>query len=422
MAKLLQSEGYVVGGTVRKHEDMMQWRERGVMAFKWDSVTSQTMSESMAALDGCTYILSTVQVGLNGKDPVLDDLEIRNAIEKQKDANLKWVGYLSTTGVYGDHEGKEVDETSLPNPTSKRGAKRVAAEKEWMSIEGLPLFIFRLPGIYGPGRGPIEKLRNGTARRINKPNHVFCRIHVDDICGALLASMRQVGEKAASVDYPQVFNIVDDLPESASVVTLFASELLCVNPPKEEDYSTAEMTEMARSFYEESKRVANRKMHDVLKYELKYPTYKEGLVSQIEEESGMKLKQFQSRQQWLNKVYPIWLFLKREVVRILSAVIAIFSFIGVYLMNIRKEQSVVFLIDNGSIRPASTLNLRMIASKLSKRLDLQVEAVSCRWSDKVKASELEGIEAEILLPAIKQRKQKGSANNFILLPLFFGPR
>jgi hypothetical protein len=393
------------------------------MAMVWDSNLS--MEEPLAALDGCTYVLTTAQVAPNGKDPVLSDSGIVEALRNQSNKSLRWVGYLSTTGVYGNHEGKEVDETAPLMPSSKRGKLRAQAEADWANT-GLPVYIFRLPGIYGPNRGPLEKVRSGTARRIRKENHVFCRVHVDDICNALMTSMKVAiasSESNLTRSYPEIYNLVDDLPESAATVTEYAAALLVVEPPPVEEFETAVMSEMARSFYEDSKRVSNSKLKKDINYTFIYPTYKEGLVSQLEEESQLTVAQYQQRQRIKNMVYPTLRKFSDGWSSLWSAIV-IFVSLLLIKVGLRKRvprKPAVFLMDNGSIRAASTLNLRSIASSLSKVLGVHVDPVSVRWSDRVKGSELGGIEAETFAAAVKARLENGVADDFIILPLFFGP-
>lgn len=206
----------------------------------------------------------------DGADPVLKHL--RPDFEELA-GRFEWVGYLSTTGVYGDHKGGWVDESAPLTPATKRGRARVQTEGEWMELyrqQGLPLHIFRLPGIYGPGRGPFEKVRNGTARRIIKEGQVFSRIHVDDIAQALLASMNRPRPGA-------IYNICDDDPAPPEDVLSYAAELLGVDLPPAVPFDEAEMTPMARSFYAESKRVDNSLMKQELGVTLRYPTYRAGL-------------------------------------------------------------------------------------------------------------------------------------------------
>ena len=164
-----------------------------------------------------------------------------------------------------------VDEDAPLDPGTPRGELRLAAEEAW-SATGLPVHIFRLAGIYGPGRGPFAKIRAGSARRIIKPGQIFSRIHRDDIAGALLASIERPRPGG-------VYNVCDDLPAPPEEVIAYAARLLGMPPPPEEPFETAEMTAMARSFYSESKRVSNRRLKRELGVELLYPTYREGLTA-----------------------------------------------------------------------------------------------------------------------------------------------
>jgi dTDP-4-dehydrorhamnose reductase len=184
--------------------------------------------------------------------------------------------YLSTVGVYGDHGGAWVDETSECRPVSKRSRLRVAAEEDWQRFgerTGVPVAIVRLAGIYGPGRGPFEKIRRGTARRIVKPGQVFNRIHVEDIAKIVNAAF----DRRAS----GIFNGSDDEPAPPEDVLLHAAELLGV-PPPEVSFEEAELSPMARSFYGESKRVRNDKIKRELGVRLAFPTYREGLKAVLE--------------------------------------------------------------------------------------------------------------------------------------------
>jgi nucleoside-diphosphate-sugar epimerase len=183
------------------------------------------------------------------------------------------VGYLSTTGVYGDHQGGWVDETTPLTPGTKRGRIRVLAESQWQELAtsaGLPVHIFSLAGIYGPGRGPFEKVRNGTARRIIRENQYFSRIPVEDIGAVLSASI-------AHPDPGAVYNVADDDPSPPEDVLAEAARLLGLPLPPEVPFDEAEMTPMARSFYAESKRVANDRIKRDLGVTLAYPDYRAGL-------------------------------------------------------------------------------------------------------------------------------------------------
>jgi nucleoside-diphosphate-sugar epimerase len=195
---------------------------------------------------------------------------------------LVWVGYLSTTGVYGDHRGGWVDEATPLTPSTERGHARVTAEAEWMDLHqrlGLPVHIFRLAGIYGPGRGPFEKVRDGTARRIVKPGQVFSRIHAEDIAQVLIASMARPDPGAA-------YNLCDDDPAPPQDVIAHAATLLGLPLPPEIPFETADLSPMAASFYAESKRVDNRKIKEDLGVTLRYPDYRAGLASVLAAETA----------------------------------------------------------------------------------------------------------------------------------------
>lgn len=221
-----------------------------------------------AALDTATHLLISAAPD-EGGDPVLRLLHDEIATRA---GQFAWVGYLSTTGVYGDHAGDWVDENAPLTPATRRGKARVAAEAAWAAIPGLPLHIFRLAGIYGPGRGPFAKVRAGTARRIVKPGQVFSRIHVDDIAQVLAASITRPDPGA-------VYNLCDDDPAPPEDVIAHAARLLNLPPPPVEDFATAEMTPMARSFYAESKMVRNDRIKTELGIRLIHPDYRAGLAA-----------------------------------------------------------------------------------------------------------------------------------------------
>ncbi|GFE49627.1 NAD(P)-dependent oxidoreductase [Roseobacter cerasinus] len=218
-------------------------------------------------------LLISAGPGAHG-DPVLNMLQDQiTAAASQFD----WVGYLSTTGVYGDHAGGWVDESTPLTPSTKRGQARVEAEAAWQAIPDLNLHIFRLAGIYGPGRGPFSKVRKGTARRIIKKGQVFSRIHVEDIAQVLQASLAQPNPGA-------IYNLCDDDPAPPQDVIAYAAELLGVPLPPAVDFETANMTPMARSFYAESKKVRNDRISRELGVQLMYPDYRTGLEALLREE------------------------------------------------------------------------------------------------------------------------------------------
>ncbi len=223
-----------------------------------------------------THILLSVPPDEEG-DPVFDVM----AAEILRLKNLQWVGYLSTTGVYGDLEGGWVDENSPYNPSGERGRRRMRAEQAWRDLheaKGLPVHIFRLPGIYGPGRTQLVSLKNGKARRIAKPGQVFSRIHVADLAAILVASMEHPNPGA-------VYNVADDEPAPPQDVVAYAAELLGMEPPPLIDFENAELSPMARSFYSDSKRVSNAKIKTELGISLKFPTYRKGLAALLKGES-----------------------------------------------------------------------------------------------------------------------------------------
>lgn len=177
--------------------------------------------------------------------------------------------YLSTIGVYGDHAGGWVDESTPPQSSLDRARMRIAAEQAWMETAHGNVAILRLAGIYGPGRNALVTLRNGTARRIIKPGQVFNRIHVDDIASAIMAAINHTGGG--------IWNVCDDEPAPPQDVITYAAQLMGVAPPAEEAFAAAEMSPMARSFYASSARVANARLKQELSVRLAYPTYRHGL-------------------------------------------------------------------------------------------------------------------------------------------------
>ena len=267
LAGHLSLHGFTVTGTSRSEAGCLAIEALGHEAVRFDGAAPM----KPGVLEGNTHVLVSVPPGANG-DPVLrwhaTDLA---ALAK----SIAWLGYLSTTGVYGDHGGGLVDENSTLQPTSARGQRRLVAENRWLDLHrtsGLPLHIFRLAGIYGPGRNPFEALQRGTARRVVKPGQVFSRIHVDDVAGVLEASVFK--------PHPgRVYNLADDEPAPPQDVVLHAATLLAVPPPPEIPFDKAPLSAMARSFYGESKRVNNRRIKDELGYELRYRSYREGLAA-----------------------------------------------------------------------------------------------------------------------------------------------
>ncbi|MEP1587574.1 MAG: SDR family oxidoreductase [Tateyamaria sp.] len=269
LTPLLLAQGWQVIGTTRSPEKTIALEQNGITPLIFPG------SDLAQAIDQATHLLISAGPDADG-DPVLravGDLIAARAAE------FEWVGYLSTTGVYGDHKGGWVDESSALTPATRRGQWRVAAETAWASIPNLPLHIFRLAGIYGPGRGPFAKVRAGTARRIIKEGQVFSRTHVDDIAQIVAASIARPNPGA-------IYNVCDDDPAPPQDVIGHAAALLGLPLPEALDFETAEMTPMARSFYAESKRVKNDRIKDELGVKLLYPTYREGLAALLADDNA----------------------------------------------------------------------------------------------------------------------------------------
>ncbi|MCY4179908.1 MAG: SDR family oxidoreductase [Litoreibacter sp.] len=271
LAPMLLQDGWHVTGTTRSDEKALFLKETGISPLVWPG------AELEDAVSQASHLLISAGPGPEG-DPVLNGA--RDLILKYG-SQFQWVGYLSTTGVYGDHQGGWVDETTPLSPSTKRGQMRVEAEAAWQADSaeaGFPLHIFRLAGIYGPGRGPFAKVRNGTARRIIKQGQVFSRIHVEDIAQVLYASIQRPRAGA-------IYNLCDDDPAPPEDVIAYAAELLGLPIPPAVDFETAEMTPMARSFYAESKKVRNDLIKSELGVTLRYPDYKSGLNALLELEN-----------------------------------------------------------------------------------------------------------------------------------------
>ncbi|WP_299401882.1 SDR family oxidoreductase [uncultured Roseobacter sp.] len=268
LAARLIPNGWRVIGTTRSADKAEEIAATGVEPVIWPG------TDLNAALEQADALLVSAGPGPEG-DPTLAVMrpEIEAAARR-----LDWAGYLSTTGVYGDHQGGWVDETSPLTPSTARGLARVEAEAAWQGVPGLKLHIFRLAGIYGPGRGPFAKVRNGTARRIIKKGQVFSRIHVEDIAQVLEASLAQPNPGA-------VYNLCDDDPAPPQDVIAHAAELLGLPLPPAVDFETADMTPMARSFYAESKKVRNDRIKHELGVTLLYPDYRAGLAALLRAES-----------------------------------------------------------------------------------------------------------------------------------------
>jgi nucleoside-diphosphate-sugar epimerase len=262
LARELITAGWRVSGTHRTIDTAPGTMETRVFD------RAHPLPDLDALLVNTTHLLISIPPDEAG-DPVLDV----HAAEIGMAHGLQWVGYLSTTGVYGDRGGGWVDEASPLLPTGERGRRRVAAEARWLELQrrhGLPVHIFRLAGIYGPGRSAIDSLRSGRAQRIVKPGQVFSRIHVADIVRVLRASMDRPMPGA-------IYNVCDDDPAPPADVIGFAAELLGVAPPPPVPFERAQLSDMALSFYADNKRVSNARLKQELGVKLLYPSYRDGL-------------------------------------------------------------------------------------------------------------------------------------------------
>ncbi|MBA3911156.1 MAG: NAD(P)-dependent oxidoreductase [Rhodobacter sp.] len=264
LARRLIPQGWRVIGTTRSAAKAETLRAEGVEPLLWPGDLGPALADA-------THILASAAPDA-GEDPFLQ------TVPALAQARARWVGYLSTTGVYGDHKGAWIDETTPLTPVSDRGRWRVLAEGQWLAT-GLPVHIFRLAGIYGPGRGPFEKVRDGTARRIIKPGQVFSRIHVEDIAQVLEASIRHPNPGAA-------YNVCDDNPAPPEDVLSHAARLLGLPDPPAIPFDQARMSPMARSFYGESKRTRNDRIKGELGVKLLYPDYPAGLAALLRDEQS----------------------------------------------------------------------------------------------------------------------------------------
>ncbi|MGX9356303.1 SDR family oxidoreductase [Roseobacteraceae bacterium S113] len=267
LARKLLPQGWQIIGTTRSAEKAQALRQDGVEMHIWPG------GDLGPLIGRATHVLSSVGAQEAG-DPVVAEAHAHFAAAP----HLDWVGYLSTTGVYGDYGGAWVDETAELRPSTKRGQMRLQAERDWTAIANLPLHIFRLAGIYGPGRGPFSKVRNGTARRIIKEGQVFSRIHVDDIAQILEASIKTPNPGRA-------YNVCDDDPAPPQDVLSYAATLLNMPEPPEMAFEEAELSPMARSFYAENKRVGNARIKQELGVKLRYPDYRVGLRALLKAEN-----------------------------------------------------------------------------------------------------------------------------------------
>lgn len=267
-ARAALASGWQVTGTVRSAEKADRLGKDGIPSLVF---AGSSVSEGLAAaIAGADAVLVSTQPDESG-DPALACLAGQLAAAP----HLRWIGYLSTIGVYGDHDGAWIDETAICRPTGARTRQRLEIDANWLAFgqrTGKAVQIFRLAGIYGPGRNAIVNLRAGTARRLVKPGQVFNRIHAEDIAGILMASLARPRNGA-------IYNVTDDEPAPGQDVVAFAATLIGVEPPPETAFDPATLSPMAASFYSENKRVSNALVKRELGYEFRYPTYREALTA-----------------------------------------------------------------------------------------------------------------------------------------------
>ncbi|MBJ6125065.1 SDR family oxidoreductase [Microvirga splendida] len=268
-----------VGGTVRSEDKANAMRAAGIQACRFDGADFDPAI--LQHLERAEALLISAPPA-DGRDPVLEQFSKAIAAAPR----LRWVGYLSTVGVYGDSGGAWVDEATPPNPATPRARHRIAAERQWLELgAGAPFAvqIFRLAGIYGPGRNALVKVADGTAKRIVKPGQVFNRIHTEDIAQVLMASIEKPRPNA-------VYNVADDEPGPPQDVIAYAAELLGRASPPEIPFDQADQTPMARAFYEDNKRVRNFRIKSQLGVTLQHPTYRDGLRALLQSSEAASVR------------------------------------------------------------------------------------------------------------------------------------
>ena len=271
--ELMSRGGWRISGTTRDRSRKSELKSRGVKAHLFDD--DNPLADPVYMLRDVTHILISTPPSAGG-DPTFN-MHAQDLLNLPK---LEWVGYLSTTGPYGDRGGKWVDESSEARPTTKRGSRRLNVEQQYLSLlksYGLPVHIFRLAGIYGPGRSALDSVRSSIARRIDKPDHVFSRIHVEDLVQVLLASM-------SAPKLGEIYNVSDDMPAPSHEVIDYACALLGRAALPLIHFDKVDLAPIALSFYADNKRVRNDKIKNDLGVTLKYPSYKEGLSACLDAE------------------------------------------------------------------------------------------------------------------------------------------
>lgn len=276
LSEKLKAHDWEIIGTTTDPDKKKQLQEQGIKSILFDA--HHSLTDPYKTLSDITHIL--ISIPPSDRGDIVCDLHGEDIAQMK---NLEWIGYLSTTGIYGNRDGQWVTENSMPAPTSRRGTLRYMAEQEWMHLYEdyhLPLHFFRLSGIYGPGRSALDSIRAGNSRRIDKPGHAFNRIHVDDIVQTLIASINAPHPGA-------IYNLADDHPAPSHEVIAYACTLLSMDVPPLIPYEQVDMAPIVRSFYADNKRVRNTKIKEELGVELLYPDYLSGLTACFETEEEL---------------------------------------------------------------------------------------------------------------------------------------
>jgi len=274
LAGRLKARGWSITGTTRNPEKAKDLEAEGIRSVLFNG--GEPMADIDNVLAGVTHVIASIPPDDDG------DLFLRahNHDLARHAGHIQWAGYLSTTGVYGDSDGEWVGEDAPTAPTTRAGTRRLLAEQQWQALaaqSGLPLHIFRIAGIYGPGtRNQIDQVKQGTAKRILKANHYVGRVHRDDIVGILEASI-------AMPNPGRIYNVVDHEPSAPEEVIAFTAQLLGIEPPPAIPFEEADPSGVARNFFSGSKRVSNARVREELGYSFLYPTYREGMRSIISE-------------------------------------------------------------------------------------------------------------------------------------------
>ncbi|KAF0695331.1 Aste57867_13842 [Aphanomyces stellatus] len=387
--------GFTICGTVRSARAKLDLIEKGIKQVYFME-NGKLEIDSFRLLEDVTHVLMCIPPQVrdeDDKDLVLDAL----LSEMRKLSTLQWIGYVSSVSVYGDSHGALVDETSPLLAQTSRGTLRMKTEAQWLD-SGLPVHVFRVGGIYGPGRGPIAQIQQGVAKRIDLPDKVFNRVHVDDIVNILLASV-------AKPSPGSIYNVVDDEPATGFDVVTYACELMQVVPPSPISWAEAEatMSAMGKSFYEETKLVSNAKIKAELGVELLYPTYREGLAAQLAEEA-------------VDEPVPLPSPVHADAAAPPPSTSSLSA-----ASRRRGRGHACFVVNHGALKTEPFLDLRAICANLTKHFDgcVRFLPASCTLSDQIPLSQLHGEPAALFEAALADAVAQ-LTTDIVILPLFIG--